>query len=40
LDRFDVFTAVIVKKVVFWEIKTHVILHSEHSKCPLQFPAG
>jgi hypothetical protein len=37
---FEVFTAVIVKNVVFWDIKAQFIPYRRHSKSPLQSPAG
>jgi hypothetical protein len=38
--RFDVFTAVTMKNVVFWDIKTQFVLHRRHIMSPLQNPAG
>jgi hypothetical protein len=33
--RFEVFTAVIMKNVVFWDIKTQFVLHRRHITSPL-----
>jgi hypothetical protein len=38
--RFEVFTAVTMKNVVFWDIKTHFVLHRIHITSPLQSPAS
>jgi hypothetical protein len=38
--RFEVFTAVAMKNVVFWDIKTQFILHREHITFLLQSPAS
>jgi hypothetical protein len=38
--RFDVFTAVTMKNVVFWDIKTQFVLHRRHITSPLHSPAG
>jgi hypothetical protein len=38
--RFEVFTAVTMKDVVFWDIKTQFVLHRRHVTSPLQSPAG
>jgi hypothetical protein len=38
--RFEVFTAVTMKNVVFWDIKTQFILHRRHIASPLQRPAS
>jgi hypothetical protein len=38
--RFEVFTAVAMKNVVFWDIKTQVVLHRRHITFPLQSPAS
>jgi hypothetical protein len=40
LVRFEVFTAVTMKNVVFWDIKTQFVLHRGHITSPLQSPAG
>jgi hypothetical protein len=37
--RFEVFTAVTMKNVVFWDIKTQFVLHRRHITSPLQSPA-
>jgi hypothetical protein len=37
--RFEVFTAVTMKNVVFWDIKTQFIPHRKHVTSPLQSPA-
>jgi hypothetical protein len=29
-----------MKNVVFWDIKTHFVLHRKHITSPLQSPAG
>jgi hypothetical protein len=34
--RFEVFTAVTMKNVVFWDIKTQFVLHRRHVTSPLQ----
>jgi hypothetical protein len=36
----EVLTAVTVKNVVFWDIKTQFVLHRRHITSPLQSPAG
>jgi hypothetical protein len=33
--RFEVFTAVTKKNVVFWDIKTHFVHHRRHITSPL-----
>jgi hypothetical protein len=38
--RFDVFTAVTMKNVVFWDIKPQFILHRRHITSPLQSPSS
>jgi hypothetical protein len=38
--RLEVFTAVTVKNVVFWDIKTQFVLHRRHITSPLQSPAS
>jgi hypothetical protein len=38
--RFEVLTAVTMKNVVFWDIKTQFVLHRRHITSPLQIPAG
>jgi hypothetical protein len=38
--RFEVFTAVTMKNVVFWDIKTQFVLHRRHITSPLQSPAS
>jgi hypothetical protein len=38
--RFEVFTAVTMKNVVFWDIKTQFILQRKHITTPLQIPAS
>jgi hypothetical protein len=38
--RFEVFTAVTMKNVVFWDIKTHFVLHRRHITSPLQSPVS
>jgi hypothetical protein len=38
--RFEVFTAVTMKNVVFWDIKTQFVLHRRHITSPLQNPAS
>jgi hypothetical protein len=38
--RFEVFAAVTMKNVVFWDIKTLFVLHRRHITSPLQSPAG
>jgi hypothetical protein len=37
---FEVFTAVTMKNVVFWDIKTQFVLHRRHITSPLQSPAS
>jgi hypothetical protein len=37
---FEVLTAVTVKKVVFWDIRTQFVPHRRHITSPLQIPAG
>jgi hypothetical protein len=34
--RFEVFTAVTMKNVVFWDIKPQFVLHRRHITPPLQ----
>jgi hypothetical protein len=36
--RFEVFTAVTMKNIVFWDIKTLSVLHRRHITFPLQRP--
>jgi hypothetical protein len=38
--RSQVFTAVIKKNVVFWDIKTQFVLHRRHITSPLHSPAS
>jgi hypothetical protein len=38
--RFEVFTPVTMKNVVFWDIKTHFVPHKRHITSPLQSPAS
>jgi hypothetical protein len=38
--RFGDFTAVIMKNVVFWDIKTQFVLHRRHITYPLQSSAS
>jgi hypothetical protein len=38
--RVEDFTAVTMKNVVFWDIKTQVIPHRKHITSPLQSLAG
>jgi hypothetical protein len=38
--RFEVFTAVIMKDAVFWDIRTQFVPHRRHITSPLQSPAG
>jgi hypothetical protein len=38
--RFEVFTAVTMKKIVFWDIKKQFVLYRGHITSPLQRPAG
>jgi hypothetical protein len=33
-------TGVAMKNVVFWDIRTHFVLHRRHITSPLQSPAG
>jgi hypothetical protein len=33
--RFEVFTAVTMKNVVFWDIRTQFVLHRRHITSPL-----
>jgi hypothetical protein len=35
LLRFDVFTAVTMKNVVFWDIRIQLVLHRRHITSPL-----
>jgi hypothetical protein len=35
---FEVFTAVTMKYVIFWDIKTQFVLHRRHITSPLQSP--
>jgi hypothetical protein len=37
---FEVFTAVTMKNVVFWDIKTQFVLYRRHITSLLQSPAG
>jgi hypothetical protein len=36
--RFEVFTAVTMKNVVFWDIRTQFVLHRRHITSPLHSP--
>jgi hypothetical protein len=38
--RFEVFTAVTMKNVVFWDIKPQFVLHRRHVTSPLQSTAS
>jgi hypothetical protein len=38
--RFEVFTAVTMKNVVFWDINTQFVLHRSHITSPLQSSAS
>jgi hypothetical protein len=38
--RIEVFTAVTMKNVVSWDIKTQFVPHSRHITSPLQSPAS
>jgi hypothetical protein len=38
--RFEVFTAVTIKNVIFWDIETHFVLHRRHINSLLQSPAS
>jgi hypothetical protein len=38
--RFELFTAVAIKNVVFWDIKTQFVLHRRHITSPLERSAG
>jgi hypothetical protein len=38
--RFEVFRAVTMKNVFFWDTKTHFVLHRKNITSPLQSPAG
>jgi hypothetical protein len=38
--RFDVFTAVTMKNVVFWDIKPQFVLHRRDTMSPLQSSAS
>jgi hypothetical protein len=38
--RFEVFTAVTMKNVDFWDIKTQFVLHRRHITSPLPSLAG
>jgi hypothetical protein len=38
--RFEVFTAVTIKNVVFWDIETQFVLHVRHITSLLQSPAS
>jgi hypothetical protein len=38
--RFEVFTAVTMKNVVFWDIKSQCVLHRRHITSPIQSPAS
>jgi hypothetical protein len=40
LIRFDVLTAVAMKNVVFWDIRTQYVPHRKHITSPLQSPGG
>jgi hypothetical protein len=39
LCKVEVFTAVTMKNVVFWDIKTQFVLYRRHITFPLQSPA-
>jgi hypothetical protein len=38
--RFKVFSAMTMKNVIFWDIKTQFVPHRRHITSPLQSPAG
>jgi hypothetical protein len=38
--KLEVFTAVTMKNVAFWDIKTQFVPHRRHTTSPLQSPAG
>jgi hypothetical protein len=38
--RFELFTAVTIKKSVFWDIRTQFMPHRRHITSPLDIPAG
>jgi hypothetical protein len=38
--RFEAFTAVTMKNVVFWDIKPQFVLHRRHITSPLQSSAS
>jgi hypothetical protein len=38
--RFEVFTAANMKNAVFWDIKTHFVLHRRHITFQLKRPAS
>jgi hypothetical protein len=38
--RFEVFTAVTMKNVFFWDIETQFILHRKYITSPLPSPVG
>jgi hypothetical protein len=38
--KLQVFTAVTMKNIVFWDIKTQFVLHRRHITTPLQSSAG
>jgi hypothetical protein len=38
--RFEIFTAMTMKKVVFWNIKTELLPHRKHIGFPLHIPAA
>jgi hypothetical protein len=38
--RYEVFAAVTMKNVIFWDIKPQFVLHSRYITSPLQSPAG
>jgi hypothetical protein len=40
LIRSEVFTAVTMKNVVFWDMKPQFVLHRRHITSPLQSPAS
>jgi hypothetical protein len=40
MSDFEVFTAVTMKNVVFWDIETQFVLHRGHITSPLQCPVG
>jgi hypothetical protein len=38
--RFEVFTAVTIKNVVFWDTEPQFVIHRRHITSLLQSPAG